>query len=118
MIDKTATMKFKIPANSEHPDAGKTLEGIVYEFEQCETAEEAQKLAEEKGWSLLDFVNETLQNTARQGKYQNQLALYMPKKELDPAALRATLIRTYIKAGLSEAVATAQVDSVLSQNNG
>lgn len=118
MKDITGKMKFKIPADSEHPDAGKTLDNVEYDYQQCETVVEAEVYAAEKGWTLLEFVNEAIKGNARQSKYQNQLALYMPKKELDPQALRATLIRTYIKAGLSEAVATAQVDSVLSANNG
>lgn len=117
MKDLTAKMKFKIPESSTHPDAGKTLEGVEYEYQQCETAEEAGKVAEEKGWTLLDFVNDALKDNARQGKYSSQLAMYAPT-EMDQDTIRKNLIRNFIRAGLSEAQAVAQVDSVLAATNG
>ena len=114
----TETMKFKVPADCGHPEAGQTKTGIPYEFEQAESVDEAQAIAEEKGWTFLEFVNDALKGNARQNKYANLLATYAPKADVSLDTLRARLIRTFIQAGLSEATATAQVDSTLATNNG
>ena len=114
----TATMKFKVPGDSGHPQAGETLEGITYDFEQAESVEEAEKVAADNDWSLLEFVNDALKGNARQNKYSNLLATYAPKTEVSQDVLKARLIRTFIMAGLTEEQAKAQVESVLSANNG
>ena len=114
----TATMKFKVPADSGHPQAGETLEGNTYDYEQAETVAEAEEIAAKNEWTLLDFVNEALKGNARQNKYSNLLATYAPKTEVSQDVLKARLIRTFIMAGLTEEQAKAQVESVLSANNG
>lgn len=114
----TDLMKFKIPAKSTHSQAGETLKDIPYEYEQAENVAEAETVAASKSWTFLEMVNESLKANARANKYANLLATYVPKADVSIDDLRARLIRTFIQAGLSEAVATAQVDSTLSANNG
>jgi hypothetical protein len=116
MTDNVGKYKFKVPADSSHVDAGKQFER-TYDYTVCENAEEAIELAEKEGWTLLEFVNDKLQNRAKSNSYQNALASYRPN-EMTPDELRATLIRTYIRIGLSEEVATAQADSILAAKNG
>ena len=59
MLDKTGSYKFKVPADSTHQDAGKQFEKS-FDYTQAESADEAQSIADEKGWTLLDFVNDKL----------------------------------------------------------
>jgi hypothetical protein len=116
MFDKVGKYKFKVPAESNHVDAGKQFEK-EYDYTECETAEEAAKVAEEKGWSLLEFVNDKLMNSARSSSYQNSLAVYRPS-EVSPEEIQARMVRDFIRLGLPEDVAKAQVQSILAANNG
>lgn len=116
MKDVTGKYKFKVPENSGHQDAGKQFEK-EYEYSECETVEEASKVAEDKGWTLLEFVNDKLMNSARSSSYQNALAVYRPS-EVSPDEIKARMVRDFIRLGLSEEVAKTQVDAILSANNG
>ncbi len=116
MQDKTGKYKFKVPENSGHQDAGKQFEK-EYDYQECETADEAAKIAEEKGWTLLEFVNDKLMNSARSSSYQNALAVYRPS-EVSPEEIQARMVRDFIRLGLSEEVAKTQVASILAANNG
>lgn len=116
MLDKTGKYKFKVPADSSHVDAGKQFERD-YDYTATESADEAEKVAEKEGWTLQGFVDTALQNRAKSNSYQNALAAYRPT-EMSAEDLRASLIRNFIRAGLSEDVASKQVDSILSANNG
>lgn len=116
MLDKVGKYKFKVPENSGHQDAGKQFEK-EYDYQEAETAEEAQKVADEKGWTLLEFVNDKLMNSARSSSYQNALAVYRPS-EVSPDEIKARMVRDFIRLGLSEEVAKTQVESILSANNG
>ena len=116
MTDNVGKYKFKVPADSSHVDAGKQFERS-YDFPSCDSVDEAIELAEKEGWTLLEFVNDKLQNRAKSNSYQNALAAYRPT-EMSAEDLRASLIRNFIRAGLSEDVAAAQVDSILAAKNG
>lgn len=116
MQDKTGKYSFKVPENSGHQDAGKKFEK-EFDYQECETVEEAEKVASEKGWSLLEFVNDKLLNSARSSSYQNALAVYRPS-EVSPEEIQARMVRDFIRLGLSEEVAKAQVKSILEANNG
>jgi hypothetical protein len=116
MKDVTGKYKFKVPENSGHQDAGKQFEK-EYDYVECENADEATKVAEDKGWTLLEFVNDKLMNSARSSSYQNALAVYRPS-EVSPDEIKARMVRDFIRLGLSEEVAKTQVESILSANNG
>ena len=116
MKDLTGKLSFKVPEDSNHADAGKKIEK-EFDYQQCETVEEAEKIASEKSWTLLDFVNDALKQNARANTYQNALAVYRPS-EVSPDEIKARMVRDFIRLGLSEDVAKAQVDSILAANNG
>lgn len=116
MKDLSGKFSFKVPDESTHADAGKKIEK-TFDYQECETLEEAQKIAEEKEWNLLQFVNDTLKQNARANAYQNALAVYRPS-EVSPDEIKARMVRDFIRLGLSEDVAKAQVESILSANNG
>ena len=116
MKDLTAKFTFKVPEDSTHADAGKKLDK-EFEYQECETVDEAKAVAEKKGWSLLEFVNDALKGNARGSAYQNALAVYKPS-EVSPEEIKARMVRDFIRLGLSEEVAKTQVDSILSANNG
>jgi len=116
MKDLTAEYSFKVPEDSTHSDAGKKIVKS-FDYQECETLEEAGKIASEKSWTLLDFVNEALKGNARANAYQNALAVYRPS-EASPDEIKARMVRDFIRLGLSEDVAKAQVESILSANNG
>lgn len=116
MKDMVGTYKFKVPATSGHPDAGKKFEKS-YDFQQCESVEEAEKVAAEKGWTLLEFVNDKLDSLGYSASYQNTLAIYKPS-DVTPEEIKARMVRDFIRLGLTEEVAKAQVESILASNNG
>jgi hypothetical protein len=116
MKDLTGKYKYKVPADSAHKDAGQQFEKS-FDYSECETVEEAEKVASEKGWSLLEFVNDKLMNAARSSSYQNALAVYRPS-EVPPDEIKARMVRDFIRLGLPEEVAKTQVDAILSANNG
>lgn len=116
MQDLTGKYTMTVPTDSTHPDAGKKLPK-EYDYQQCESVEEAEKTAADKGWSLLGFVNEKLQALAKASAYQNALAVYKPS-EATPDEIKSRMVRDFIRLGLSEEVAKAQVESILSANNG
>lgn len=116
MTDKTGTLSFKVPEDSTHADAGKKIEKS-FEYQECENVDEAQEVAEKKGWTLLSFVNDALKQNARANTYQNALAVYRPS-EVSPDEIKARMVRDFIRLGLSEDVAKAQVESILAANNG
>lgn len=116
MLDKVGSYKFKVPENSGHKDAGQQFTK-EFDYQECESPDEAAKIAEEKGWTLLEFVNDKLMNAARSGSYQNALAVYRPS-EVPREEIEARMVRDFIRLGLSEDVAKAQVKAVLGANNG
>ena len=117
MRNETGKFKFKVPADAidkssgeTHQDAGKTLENQPFDYEVCESVEEAQKVAEDRGWNLLTFVNDTLKTNARASAYQNQLALYKPST-VSAEDIKERMVRDFIRLGLSEEQARATVES-------
>ena len=116
MLDKTGSYKFKVPENSGHKDAGQQFTK-EFDYQECESPDEAAKVAEDKGWTLIDFVNDKLMNAARSSSYQNALAVYRPS-EVPREEIEARMVRDFIRLGLSEEVAKAQVKAVLGANNG
>lgn len=116
MFDKVGSYKFKVPENSGHKDAGQQFTK-EFDYQECESAQEAETVAADKGWTLLEFVNDKLMNAARSGSYQNALAVYRPS-EVPREEIEARMVRDFIRLGLSEEVAKTQVKAILSANNG
>lgn len=110
------TFSFTVPEDSTHADAGKELEK---EFEYVETlsSDAAQKVVTDKKWNLQEMVNKALKGNARAGSYQNALAVYKPS-EVSVDDIKLRMVRDFIRLGLSEEVAKAQVESILAANNG
>ena len=116
MKDLTGKFTYKVPEDSTHSQAGQKIEK-EFDYQECETVAEAEKVAEDKKWNLLDFVNDALKQNARANAYQNALAVYRPS-EVSPDEIKARMVRDFIRLGLPEDVAKAQVDSILAANNG
>jgi hypothetical protein len=102
---------FKVPDEYEGADAGKKIEK-AFDYKECETDVEAQAVIVEKKWKLLDMVNENLKANARSNAYQAALLPFKPTN-IPVEEIAERLIRDFIRAGLSEEMARAQVTSML-----
>jgi len=115
MQSKLATFTFVVPTDDDvekrHVDAGKEI-SKTFSYDVCDTEEEAQKVLADKKWTILEMVNNKLKSSARSNSYQNALIPYKPT-EVKPEEIRARMIRDFIRMGVSEEVATAQVDGLL-----
>lgn len=111
MKQDVGKFSFKIPEG--HPETGKKIEK-AFEFDILENDGEARTRMTEKKWSLLEMVNEAIKATARSNAYQNALAPYRPS-EVSSEDIRERMIRDYIRLGIKEDVARAQVESLLAQ---
>lgn len=107
---------FKVPdtvnesTGLAHPDAGKKIEK-AFEFDICENDAEASKVMTDKKWSLLDMVNDSLKANARSNAYQSATIVYRPS-QVDPDDIRERMIRDYIRLGIPEEAARAQVEAL------
>jgi Glu-tRNA(Gln) amidotransferase subunit E-like FAD-binding protein len=115
-VTLTDTFSFTVPEDSTHADAGKELEKS-FEYMETLTSTAADKVVAEKKWNLQEMVNKALKQNGRANAYQNALAVYKPS-EVSPDEIKARMVRDFIRLGLSEDVAKAQVDSILAANNG
>ena len=78
-------------------------------YENMESAKSAWSEAD-----TLALINSQEKANARAGKYQAALkSLGLLPDPNDPRVLRANLLRTYEKMGISREIAEAQVDSLL-----
>ena|SRR5215471_3702001 len=114
MNTKVGQFSFKIPTpepgQPERPDAGKKVEK-AFEYQECETLDEAMAVIAEKKWDVKDMVNETLKANARSNAYQAALLPYRPS-EVSQDDIKERIIRDYIRSGFSEEVARAQVEGM------
>jgi hypothetical protein len=111
MLNKTANFKFRVPEDSKHEDAGKQIEK-AFDYVECENESEAIDYIAQKEWNLVDIVNAKILGLARSSAYQNATAVYRPS-EVSPEEIKARMVRDFIRLGVSEEVAKAQVDSLL-----
>jgi hypothetical protein len=109
MTNKAGKFTFTIPDG--HPQAGEKVEKS-FEYPQCENETEAQNIVTEKKWSLLGMVNDNLKANARSNAYQAALLPYRPS-EVSPAEIQERMVRDYIRLGVSEEMARAQVAALL-----
>jgi len=108
---KTLVGKFTFAIPEGHPEAGKKLEK-GFEYKECENQSEAETVIAEKKWSIVDMVNDTLKTNARSNAYQAALLPYRPS-EVTPDEIKERMVRDYIRLGVSEEKARAQVESIL-----
>ncbi len=108
---------FKIPET--HPDCDKDTDGLgkgkkggTYIFSQCANDQQAAATLLERKWRLMDLVNDELKSRARSNAYQNATMPYKPS-EVPQETIRTRMIRDLIRSGVSEALATTTIDTVL-----
>lgn len=112
MVTKASKFTFKIPEG--HPEAGKKMEK-AFDYQETTSIEEAQKVMDDKKWSLKDMVDEALKANARSNAYQAALLPYRPS-EVPAEDIKERMIRDYIRLGISEDVARKQVESILASS--
>lgn len=115
---KTLVGKFTFAVPDTHADAGKKIEK-AFEYQECETQEEAEKVLTEKKLSIVDLVNDKLKANARSNSYQAALLPYRPS-EVSADEIKERMVRDYIRLGIPEDVARKQVEALLAatQNAG
>lgn len=109
MQTKTGKFTFAIPDG--HPQAGEKVEK-TFDYRQCDNDTEAQTILDEKKWSLSGLVNENLKANARSNAYQAALLPYRPS-EVSQEDIKERMVRDYIRLGVPEAAARAQVEALL-----
>jgi len=110
MEKKVGKFSFVVPEG--HPEAGKKIEKS-FEFDSCESPEEASTVVSEKKWNFVTMVNENLKANARSNAYQTALLPYRPS-EVSPEDIRERTVRDFIRMGISEDIARKQVEAILS----
>jgi hypothetical protein len=110
---KVGKFTFSIPEG--HPQAGEKLEKS-FEYQVCDTPEEASEVLTTKKWSIVGMVNDTLKANARSNAYQAALLPYKPS-EVSQDDIKERMIRDYIRLGISEETARKQVESLLAASN-
>lgn len=111
---KTEVAKFSFKVPEGHPEAGQKIEK-AFEFQTCENETEATKVMSDKKWKLIDMVNETIKANARSNAYQSALLPYRPS-EVSQEDIKERMVRDYIRLGVKEEMARAQVDALLAAN--
>lgn len=94
-----------------HPDAGKKIEK-AFEYQECDTDEQAAEVMAEKKWNLKDMVNEALKANARSNAYQTAILPYKPS-EVPQEDIVERMVRDAIRMGATEEFARATVASLL-----
>ena len=107
---KNLVAKFTFAIPEGHAQYGEKIEK-PYEYKQVETPEEASTVMEDKKWKLVDLVNDVLKANARSNAYQAALLPYRPS-EVTPDEIKERMIRDYIRLGIPEAAARAQVEGM------
>lgn len=103
---------FKVPEDSPVvEERGKKVEK-AFDYKETESEAEAQSVMAEKKWSLKDMVDEALKANARSNAYQSALLPHKPS-EVSAEDIKERMIRDYIRLGIAENIARAQVEAML-----
>lgn len=102
--------KFTFSIPDGHPQAGEKLEK-PFEYQVCETEAEAQSVIADKKWNVTAMVNDQLKSNARSNAYQAALLPYRPS-EVSAEDIKERMVRDFIRLGVPEAAARAQVDAL------
>lgn len=111
---KTLVGKFTFKVPDDSPvveERGKKVEK-AFDYRETENENEAQSVMTEKKWSLKDMVDEALKANARSNAYQSALLPHKPS-EVSQDDIKERMIRDYIRLGIAENIARAQVDAML-----
>ena len=116
-------LSFTVPADTIKEDVKPgTKYDKTFSFRVVENDEQANKIMEEKGLTLLDLINRKLKADARSNAYQSEVLAHKPLSSTVPVAdIKERLVRDFMRAGegrITEAMARAQVEAILSQSNG
>lgn len=109
MQTKVGKFSFKVPEG--HAEAGNTIEK-TFDFKVCDNDGEANAIIAERKWSVVALVNDNLKANARSSAYQAALLPYKPS-EVSAEDIKERMVRDYIRLGMPENVARAQIDSLL-----
>jgi hypothetical protein len=109
---ETKVGKFSFAVPEGHAEAGKKIEKS-FEYQVCQSADEAQKVMTDKKWDIVAMVNDNLKANARSNAYQAALLPYRPS-EVTPDEIKERMIRDYIRLGIPEDTARKQVEALLS----
>jgi hypothetical protein len=109
METKVGKFTFKVPEG--HAEAGKQIEKS-FDYQVCNSREEADKVIADKKWDVTAMVNENLKANARSNAYQAALLPYRPS-EVTPEEIQERMVRDYIRLGVAEDVARKQVAALL-----
>lgn len=109
MQTKVGKFSFSVPEG--HAEAGKKIEK-AFDYQECDTVEEATQVLTEKNLSIVELVNDKLKANARSNAYQSATLVYRPS-EVSPEDIKERMVRDFIRLGVSEEVARTQVDSLL-----
>ena len=108
---KTLVGKFSFAVPEGHAQAGEKIEK-PFEYQELETVAEAEKVMADKKLNIVSMVNDVLKSNARSNAYQAALLPYRPS-EVSPDEIKERMVRDYIRLGISEDVARAQVNALL-----
>jgi hypothetical protein len=109
MQNKVGKFTFSIPEG--HPQAGEKVEK-TFDYQVCDSQDEAEKVITEKKWSIVGMVNDNLKANARSNAYQAALLPYRPS-EVSPEDIKERMVRDYIRLGVPEETARKQVEALL-----
>lgn len=109
MNTKVGKFSFAVPEG--HAQAGEKIEK-TFDYQECVTLEEAEKVIADKKWNVVAMVNDNLKASARSNAYQAALLPYRPS-EVSPEEIQERMVRDYIRLGVSEEVARKQVAALL-----
>lgn len=108
---ETKVGKFSFAVPEGHAQAGEKIEK-TFDYQVCNSIEEANKVIEDKKWSVLSMVNDNLKANARSNAYQAALLPYRPS-EVSPEEIQERMVRDYIRLGVNEDTARKQVAALL-----
>lgn len=109
MTSDVGKFSFSIPEG--HPEAGKKVEK-AFEFQVCQSTEEATQVLADKNLSILDMVNDKLKANARSNAYQAALLPYRPS-EVSQEDIVERMVRDFIRIGITEENARVMVQTAL-----
>lgn len=112
---KSGLGKFTFSIPEGHPQAGEKMEK-PFTYDVCENEAEATSVIATKKWNITSMVNDTLKANARSNAYQAALLPYRPS-EVSAADIQERMVRDFIRLGVPEAAARAQV-AALTANAG
>lgn len=109
METKVGKFSFAIPEG--HAQAGDKMEK-TFDYQVCNTPDEAEAVITEKKWNVVSMVNDVLKANARSNAYQAALLPYRPS-EVSAEDIKERMIRDYIRLGIPEVAARNQVEALL-----